>query len=40
MEEECRFCKQYGLGVDGFICNKTGKKVAREDCCNDFEVVE
>lgn len=40
MTEECGFCKKFGISADGFICNKDGRKVDRNDTCNDFEVVE
>lgn len=36
-EETCRFCRQFGIGEEGFICQKTGRTVDGEDSCSDYE---
>ena len=40
VEEICAFCKQFDLGTDGFICQKTGQPISKDDTCEEIEVVK
>ena len=35
----CAFCKQFDIGTDGFICNRTGKQTSKNDSCDEIELI-